>query len=112
MDLYGGQTVTGEVELSLHFETGRVPLQNHPVTAAGECLLTVVLIPCVHCESSNFMSVFSQLFVAGHALSVNDVDYGVLRANPHLLLDQSQHAVLVCIAAHVQSEVQPDPVMG
>lgn len=40
MDLYGGQTVTGEVELSLHFETGRVPLQNHPVTAAGECLLT------------------------------------------------------------------------
>lgn len=47
-----------------------------------------------HCESSHFLSVLCQLFVAGHAGSVNDVDYRVLRANPHLILDQSQHAVL------------------
>ena len=40
IDLYGGETVTAEVELSLHFETGRVPLQDGPITAAGECLLT------------------------------------------------------------------------
>lgn len=40
------------------------------------------------------MSVFRQLFVAGHALSVNDVDDGVLRANPNFTVDQSQHAVL------------------
>lgn len=40
------------------------------------------------------MSVFRQLFVAGHALSVDDVDDGVLRANPNFTVDQSQHAVL------------------
>lgn len=40
IDLYGGETVTAEVVLSLHFETGRVPLQNRPITAAGVCLLT------------------------------------------------------------------------
>lgn len=40
MDLYGSQTITAEVELSLHFQTGGVPLQNGPVTAAGVCLLT------------------------------------------------------------------------
>ena len=56
--------------------------------------LPAVLISGVHSESSHFMSVFSQLFVAGHAVSVDDVDYRVLRANPHLLLDQSHHAVL------------------
>lgn len=56
--------------------------------------LPAVLISGVHCESSHFMSVFCQLFVAGHVESVNDVDYGVLRANPHLILDQSQHTVL------------------
>lgn len=54
----------------------------------------VVFISGVHCKSGHFMSVLSQLFVAGHAVSVYDVDYRVLRANPHLLLDQSQHTVL------------------
>lgn len=54
----------------------------------------VVLISGVKGEAGHFMSVFSQLFVAGHAVSVNNVDHGVLGANPHLLLDQSQHAVL------------------
>lgn len=139
MDLYGRETLTTEVELPLYLETGRVPLQNRPITAAGVRLLTgrdsfkilvkhtcfhtaaarplkliitrlllmfepitltalvslpAMLISAVHCESSHFTSVFSQLFVAGHAVSVNDVYYRVLRANPHLLLDQSQHAVL------------------
>lgn len=40
------------------------------------------------------MSVFCQLFVAGHTVSVNYVDDGVLRADPNLILDQSQHAGL------------------
>lgn len=40
MDLYRGQSVTAKGELSLHLETGRVPLQNRPVTAARICLLT------------------------------------------------------------------------
>lgn len=40
------------------------------------------------------MSVFCQLFVAGHAVSVDYVDDGVLRADPNLILDQSQHAGL------------------
>lgn len=56
--------------------------------------LPVVLISGVHCEAGHFMPVFGQLFVAGHAVSVNDVDHRVLGADPHLLLDQSQHAVL------------------
>lgn len=47
------------------------------------------------------MSVFRQLFVAGHALSVNDVDDGVLRANPNFILDQSQHAILHKYLAYV-----------
>lgn len=56
--------------------------------------LPVMLISCVHRESSYFMSVLCQLFVAGHAVCVDDVDHGVLGADPHLLLDQSQHTVL------------------
>lgn len=56
--------------------------------------LPVGLVAGVHCEASHFMSVFGQLFVAGHAVSVDNVDYRVLRTNPHLLLDQSYHTVL------------------
>lgn len=60
----------------------------------NEASLPVVFISGVHCESSHFMSVLSQLFVAGHAVSIYDVDNRVLRANPHLLLVHSQHAIL------------------
>lgn len=35
----------------------------------------VMLISSVHCESSHFMSVLCQLFVAGHAVGVYDVDH-------------------------------------
>lgn len=48
----------------------------------------------VHREPSHFMPVLRQLFVAGHAVSVDYVDDGVLRADPNFILDQSQHAVL------------------
>lgn len=131
MDLYGGQMVTAEVELSLHFKTRWVPLQYCSITAAGVHVLTrkqkkrcyvkfilhiwhaflrlpsplivnqlavtisaPVIIPGVHWEASHFMSVISQLFIAGHAESVDDVDDRVLRTDPHLLLDQSNHAGL------------------
>lgn len=50
--------------------------------------------PRVNRESSHFMSVFCQLFVTGHAVSVDYVDDGGLRANPNLILEQSQHAGL------------------
>lgn len=36
VDLDGGQTVTADKQLLFDFETDRVPLQNRPVTAAGE----------------------------------------------------------------------------
>lgn len=63
--------------------------------------LPVMSTPGFDCESSHFMSVFRQLFVAGHALSVNDVDDGVLGANPNFILDQSQHAILNKYLAYV-----------
>ena len=40
VDLYGGETVTAQVELSLHLEADWVPLQDRPLTAAGVSLLT------------------------------------------------------------------------
>lgn len=40
------------------------------------------------------MPVFSQLLVAGHAVGVDDVDNRILRAHPHLILDQPHHAGL------------------
>lgn len=40
VDLDGGQTVTANEELLLDSETDRVPMQNRPIAAAGERLLT------------------------------------------------------------------------
>lgn len=117
VDLDGGQTVTADEELLLDFETERVPLQDGPIAAAGERLPgdestlrvrpyydffwlikkinpPVLSTSGVSRESSHFMSVFCQLFVAGHGVSVHDVDDGVLRADPNLIMDQSQHAGL------------------
>lgn len=57
-------------------------------------ILPVPFIARVDRESSDFVSVFCQLFVAGHAVSVDYIDDGVLRSDPNLILGQSQHAVL------------------
>lgn len=45
------------------------------LTGENHVSIPVVLISEVHGESSHFLSVLSQLFVAGHAVSVKNVDY-------------------------------------
>lgn len=45
VDLDGGQAVTADEELLLDSESDRVPLENCPITAAGERLLTVTQSP-------------------------------------------------------------------
>lgn len=39
-------------------------------------------------------AVVAELLVAGHAVDVDDIDDGVLRADPHLVLLHHRHAVL------------------
>lgn len=48
----------------------------------------------VNREASHFMSVFSQLFVAGHTVDVDDVNNRVLRTHPDLIMNQPHHACL------------------
>lgn len=62
----------------------------HPVqpTAPG-CLQ-----PVLHGQARDAGAVVGELLVAGHAVDVDDVDDGVLRADPHLALLRHHHAVL------------------
>ena len=45
-------------------------------------------------QAGDFVSVLCELLVTRHAAWVDDVDHRVMRANPHLVLVNSQHAVL------------------
>ena len=48
----------------------------------------------VNGEAGDFVPVLRELLVTRHAAWVDDVDHRVMRANPHLVLVNSQHAVL------------------
>lgn len=61
-------------------------------SSAYNDLLPIFVI--VKCQSSDLSPVFSQLSVTHHGHHVDDVDNGILRSHPHLVLIDSQHAEL------------------
>lgn len=50
--------------------------------------------PVLHHEARDAGAVLGELLVAGHAVDADDVDDGVLGADPHLALRHHRHAVL------------------
>lgn len=52
------------------------------------------LLPIVHHQASDCCTVVRELFVAGHAVDIDDVDDGVFGAHPHLAVLCHHHTVL------------------
>lgn len=58
------------------------------------CVCVRPVFVCVQCQSSDLSPVFRQLSVTHHGHHADDVDDRVLGAHPHLVLVNSQHAIL------------------
>lgn len=87
---------------STHFLPGqeaRTPSHSHPwVPSFFFFLLHRAPVPgllsSVHSQASDRRTVIRELFVAGHAVDIDDVDDGVLGAHPHLAVLCHHHTVL------------------
>lgn len=78
----------------------RTPYLPHPwggarlLPALPHRALVPGLLSILHHQASDGSSVIRELLVARHAVDVDDVDDGVLRAHPHLAVLCHHHAVL------------------
>lgn len=80
-------------------QEAKTPYHPHPwEPSLSSFLHHRALVPglpsIVHGQASDWRTVIRELFVAGHAVDVDDVDDRVLGAHPHLAVLRHHHTVL------------------